>query len=173
MIHEVSGDILLSAAQAIAHGVAPNDPFHSGLALTLREKWPAMYKDFRHFCQTTHPKSGSIWTWAGVGEHGPIQIAALLTQEGGYEHGARPGPAAVSHIHHALKELHAWIVKEGITSVALPRLCTGVGGMSWDRVLPLIHQHLGALAIPVLVYSTYHKGVRATEPGLDVKAARG
>ncbi len=25
MIHEVSGDILLSKAEAIAHGIAPND----------------------------------------------------------------------------------------------------------------------------------------------------
>ena len=30
MIHEVSGDILLTQAQAIAHGVAPNDHFDSG-----------------------------------------------------------------------------------------------------------------------------------------------
>ena len=36
MIQEVSGDILLSKAHAIAHGIAPNDDFHSGLALALR-----------------------------------------------------------------------------------------------------------------------------------------
>lgn len=33
MIHEVAGDILLTKAQAVAHGVAPNDHFDSGLAL--------------------------------------------------------------------------------------------------------------------------------------------
>ena len=33
MISEVSGDILLSKAQVIAHGIAPNDPFKQGLAL--------------------------------------------------------------------------------------------------------------------------------------------
>jgi len=38
MIHEVSGDILLTRAQAIAHGIAPNDPCDRGLALALREK---------------------------------------------------------------------------------------------------------------------------------------
>ena len=61
MITEVQGDILLSKAAAIAHGVAPNDHFDSGLALSLRERWPAMVKDFRHYCQTSHPKSGEIW----------------------------------------------------------------------------------------------------------------
>ncbi|HRA21754.1 MAG TPA: Appr-1-p processing protein, partial [Anaerolineae bacterium] len=39
MIHELSGDILLSQAKAVAHGVAPNDHFGSGLALALRERW--------------------------------------------------------------------------------------------------------------------------------------
>ncbi len=163
MVHEVSGDILLSSAQGIAHGVAPNDPVHSGLALSLREKWPAMYKDFRHYCQTTHPKPGSIWSWAGVGEGGPVRIVALLTQEGGFEHGARPGPAHASAINHALKELRGWVESEKINSLALPRLCTGVGCMEWEVVLPLIHWHLGTLQSSVYVYSTFHKGVRAIE----------
>ncbi len=163
MVHEVSGDILLSSAQAIAHGVAPNDPFHSGLALSLRERWPSMYKDFRHYCQTTHPKPGTIWAWAGVSDHGSVRIVSLLTQEGGYEHGAKPGHAHSSLLNHALRELHTWIDSERIQSVALPRLCTGVGAMSWADVLPLIKHHLGALAIPVYVYSTYHAGLKGIE----------
>jgi len=32
MIYQVEGDILLSKAQAIAHGVRINDPMHKGLA---------------------------------------------------------------------------------------------------------------------------------------------
>lgn len=48
MIHYVSGDILLSRAQAIAHGVAPMDPMNQGLARSLHEKYPAMHKDYHH-----------------------------------------------------------------------------------------------------------------------------
>lgn len=163
MIHEVSGDILLSSAEAIAHGVAPNDPFHSGLALALREKWPGMYKDFRHYCQTTHPKPGSMWSWAGASQNGHVRLVALLTQEGGYDHGAKPGPAQPSSINHALKALHTWAVEEKVKSLALPRLCTGVGAMAWETVLPLIRQHLGSLPIPVYIYSTFHHGIKAKE----------
>lgn len=162
-MHEVSGDILLSSAQAIAHGVAPNDPFHTGLALSLREKWPAMYKDFRHYCQTDHPKPGSIWSWGGTTSHGPVRLVALLTQSGGYEHGAKPGPAQANFVNHALKELRAWVEQEKVQSLALPRLATGVGGMAWNDVLPLIRQHLGSLRIPVFLYTTYQKGVKAHE----------
>ena len=49
MLKEVTGDILLSTAGAIAHGIAPHDNFKQGLALSLREQWPGMYKDFRHY----------------------------------------------------------------------------------------------------------------------------
>ena len=33
MLKEVTGDILLTTAGAVAHGVAPNDNFKQGLAL--------------------------------------------------------------------------------------------------------------------------------------------
>ena len=50
MIRYLTGDLLLSDAQAIAHGVAPFDHFDTGLALSLREHSPAMFKDFKHWC---------------------------------------------------------------------------------------------------------------------------
>ena len=60
MLKEVAGDILLTKAEALAHGVAPNDNFANGLALALREQWPAMYKDFRHYSQTFTPKTRRV-----------------------------------------------------------------------------------------------------------------
>ena len=35
MIHEVEGDILLTQADVIAHGVAASDPMNQGLALSV------------------------------------------------------------------------------------------------------------------------------------------
>lgn len=161
MIHEVTGDILLTHAQAIAHGVAPNDDFKNGLALALREQWPAMAKDFRHWCHTTNPKPGETWAWAGVG--GP-RIVCLLTQDPPSHDGGRPGRAHVEHVNHALRGLHKMVVDERLQSLALPRLATGVGGLEWADVRPLIQKHLGDLGIPVYVYAHYQKGVRASEP---------
>jgi O-acetyl-ADP-ribose deacetylase (regulator of RNase III) len=155
MIHEVTGDILLSGAQAIAHGVAPNDHFDSGLALALRDKWPAMAKDFRHFVHQSHPKPGDIWMW---GNAGGVRIFNLMTQEGEIAHGARPGKATLANVSHALKKLRHAIEQEKISSVALPALATGVGGLKWSDVKPLIESNLGDLDIPVYVYSVYHPG---------------
>lgn len=160
MIYELSGDILLSGAKAIAHGVAPNDDFHAGLALQLREQEPAMYKDFRHFCHNSHPKSGGLWTW--MGSNGQY-LVNLFTQDAAYEHGSKPGQASLSQVNHALHALRGLIEQEHISSVALPRLACGVGGLDWNEVRPLIEKHLGDLNIPVYVYSTYHQGVKANE----------
>ena len=161
MIQKVAGDITKSQAQAIAHGVAPNDDFHQGLALALREHAPALYKDFRHYSQSTHPKPGTVWAWTGAdGQY----VISLFTQEGAEgHHGGKPGKASVSNVRHSLKALRKFIDDEGIASIALPKLATGVGGLDWSEVEPLIVEHLGDLKIPVIVYETFHKGEAAAE----------
>lgn len=161
MLKEVQGDLLLSGAAVIAHGVSPNDPFSQGLALALREKAPALYKDFRHYCQTYHPRPGSLWTWVGADG---VRVVNLFTQEAveGH-HGGTAGRASASHVSHALKALRQLAEAERFESLALPRLATGVGGLEWEVVQPLIAQHLGGLDIPVYVYSVYHAGMKGTE----------
>lgn len=161
MIHFLTGDILHSQARALAHGVAPGDHFDSGLALALRERWPAMAKDFRHHCQVSHPKPGEAWTWAGADGK---RIVNLMTQEPAPGHHAKPGRATVAHVNHALRELRRVADHESFASLALPRLATGVGGLDWKDVKPLIQKHLGDLKIPIYVYETYQPGVAAKEP---------
>lgn len=152
MIRYVSGDLLKSNAKAIAHGVAPNDPFSQGLAKLLHEYLPAMYKDFRHYCHTRHPSPGELWAWGGIGG---IRLVALFTQEPGSGHGSTPGKATAAHVNRALKALAKLCRTEGWTSIALPRLATGVGGLDWSEVKPLIEHQLGDLGIAVIVYETY------------------
>ena len=168
MIHEVSGDILLTKAAAIAHGVAPNDHFDHGLALSLREKWPAMVKAYRHYVSQTHPKPGEMWTW-GVND---FAVFNLMTQEGEHGHGARPGKSSLPNVNHCLKRLRHAIETDHVRSVALPKLATGVGALEWSEVLPLVRTHLGDLHIPVYVYMTYHKDVAADEAGAQDRPVR-
>lgn len=58
MITKVCENILFSNAKTIAHGIAPYDHFNQGFALDLRERYPAMTKDFRHYCHQQNPKAG-------------------------------------------------------------------------------------------------------------------
>ncbi len=159
MISRVHGDILLSGAQAIAHGVAPHDHFNQGLALALRERHPAMAKDFRHFCHQQNPKAGHSWLWAGPER----VIINLMTQDQAPDTKAHPGKATTHNLNHALKELRKIIDEEGLTSIALPKLATGVGGLEWSEVEPLIEKYLGDLKIPVILYETFEKDIKAPE----------
>ncbi|GAB5604587.1 macro domain-containing protein [Sideroxyarcus sp. TK5] len=161
MLYELTGDILLSEAKAIVHGVAPNDDFHQGLALQLRERMPALYKDFRHYCQTQHPKSGEKWSWMSADGR---YIVNLFTQDGAYAHGSKPGHASLSHVNHALHALRGFVQKEKLPSMALPRLACGEGGLDWNDVKPLIENQLGDLNIPIYLYVTYQQSIKANEP---------
>ena len=159
MITKVRGDILLSDAQVIAHGVAPHDHFNQGLALALRERFPAMAKDFRHYCHQQNPKPGHAWLWAGPEK----VIVNLMTQEPAPDAKAHPGKASEKNVSHALKELRKLVETENLKSIALPKLATGVGGLDWQQVEPLIEQNLGDLKIPVIIYETFEKGRKASE----------
>ncbi len=160
MVKEVKGDILLTKAQAIAHGVAPNDHFDRGLALSLRENYPSMAKDFRHYCRLKHPKPGEVWMWGGVGG---VRIINLMTQEEAKTHNSHPGRASLPNVNHALRNFVKTVNEENIKSLALPRLATGYGGVEWEDVRPLIIEKLKDLNIPVYIYTTYSKGEKANE----------
>lgn len=163
MIHQVAGDILLSKAQVLAHGVAPNDPMNQGLALSLHKRYPAMHKDFHHWCHRAHPEPGTAWLWGGPDG---VRIVNLVTQEGGYGHGQRPGKASIKHVSDALRALAKMATHESFASLALPRVATGVGGLTWEEVWPVIEERLGGLEIPVYVYADFRTGERADEPGV-------
>ncbi len=165
MIREVEGDILASEAQLIAHGIATHDPFDSGLALALRERFPSMVRDYRHAMHSKEPRTGEIWAWHGVNEDGSTRgIVNLLTQGmQSQAKSARPVRANLEDVNQALRALARLVRDEGVRSVALPRLATGVGGLDWADVKPLIEQHLGELGIPVVVYEVYRKGQKANE----------
>jgi O-acetyl-ADP-ribose deacetylase (regulator of RNase III) len=58
VIREVEGDILLSQAQLIAHGIATQDPFDSGLARCAA--LPSMVRDYRHAMHSNHPRPADL-----------------------------------------------------------------------------------------------------------------
>jgi len=161
MIHKVEGDILLSKAQAIAHGVGINDPMDKGLALELRNQYPAMHKDFHRWCHQHNTKPGEAWMWRGPNN---VHIVNLITHEGMDSQEHRHGKATLTHVRHALSILVKIISSEKFTSLALPRLATGVGDLDWDDVWPIIENSLAGVAIPVYVYAIYHPGQVADEP---------
>jgi len=138
-----------------------NDPFDKGLALALRQKWPMMHKDYHHYAHQAHPKPGELWEWGGFG----VRVFNLLTQDGTFDHGSKPGRATMTNVNHCLRRLRHEIESQKIESLAVPKLATGVGGLAWNEVRPLIEKHLGDLKIPVYLYWDFRPDIQAKESG--------
>ena len=163
MIYKVEGDILLSKAQAIALGVAINDPMDKGLALELRNTYPLLQKDLSRWCHQHNSQPGDAWMWVGQNN---VRIVNLITHENRESNDRHYEKQTLINIKHALSELVKIIVHEKLTSIALPRLGTGLGDLEWDDVWPLIETNLGRLNIPVFVYVVYKPGQSANESGV-------
>jgi O-acetyl-ADP-ribose deacetylase (regulator of RNase III) len=159
MIKEISGDILETNAEAIAHGVAPFDHFNQGLAMSLKEEWPDMAQDFRQYCHQNNPKPGEAWLWSVPGEK---RIINLLTQEApeGQKHSGLPGKAHLSYVRHSLKQLAEIIKEQQINSIAIPKLATGVGGLDWQVVKPLILEYLSDCGAEVQLYVDFKRTMK-------------
>jgi O-acetyl-ADP-ribose deacetylase (regulator of RNase III) len=129
-----------------------------GLALSLHQKYPAMHKDYHHWCNQHHSKPGEAWMWGGAEG---ARIVNLLTQEA--THNGHPGKASIKNVRHSLRELVAIANTESFKSIAISRLATGAGGLDWKDVWPVLSEELGKLSIPVYVYSEFHAGMKAKE----------
>ncbi|MGD0960465.1 MAG: macro domain-containing protein [Methylomonas sp.] len=164
MIYKVEGDILLSKAHAIVHGVGLKDPMNKGLALDLSNKYPLLQKDFNCWRHQHNTKPGEAWLWVGQEN---VRIVNLITHESAEPNEHNYEKATLINIKHALSELVKIIAHEKLTSIAVPRLGAGSGDLDWDDVWWLIENILGGLAIPVYVYVVYQPGQPADEPGVE------
>ena len=106
------------------------------------------------------------------GGPGGVQVINLITQKGGYGHGGHPERATIKHVRDALRALARIVEREGLSSLALPRLAPGVGGLRWADVRPVIEERLGALPIPVYVCaeSTPGSGPTSRAPEASVRS---
>ncbi len=157
MLYEVEGDLTLSRAQVIAHGVAVGDPMVRGVARKLHRKFPAMVEAYNDWCEEQSPEPGKIWLWS---EPGRVSIANLITHAGGEGMG-RADKIATNRCFKAL----ALLARERrFKSIAMPKVGTGHHGLDWRSVLGMMDSQLGSLTLPVFIYSVELDGQVGSEP---------
>jgi O-acetyl-ADP-ribose deacetylase (regulator of RNase III) len=74
----------------------------------------------------------------------------LATQEGYWR-----SRATYEAVEQALRMMRAQADIEGITSIAMPRIGAGMGGLSWKKVRDVIERVYGDWPGTVYVYDTY------------------
>ena len=143
MITYVSGNILTSAAQVISNPINCVGAMGAGLALEFKNNFPDMYADYSIRCSDKKVIIGQPYLW----ESNDKQILNFPTKRHWKD------KSLLSDIDAGLANLAANYGEMGITSIALPALGCGLGGLNWPDVKVLIERHLGHLpALEVYVY---------------------
>jgi O-acetyl-ADP-ribose deacetylase (regulator of RNase III) len=152
-VQYITGDVFVNrvGAEALAHGCNCAGSMGAGVAVGFRERYPAMFEEFRRRCRAK-PKEfdlGGVFLWR---EPGLPPVFNLGTQP-------RPGRGATYPVvEAALKALRAAADDAGIRSVAMPRIAAGYGGLSWKKVRALIDSAFADWPGTVYVYEEYKAG---------------
>jgi O-acetyl-ADP-ribose deacetylase (regulator of RNase III) len=152
-IEFVSGDLFVNRvnAEAFAHGCNCAGSMGAGIAVGFKERYPAMFEEFRRKCKTKPPEFtlGDVFLWR---EEGKPAVFNLGTQP-------RPGRGATYPVvEMALKALRAAADEAGIRSIAMPRIAAGYGGLSWKKVRAQIEATFADWSGMLYVYEEYKAG---------------
>jgi O-acetyl-ADP-ribose deacetylase (regulator of RNase III) len=133
-----------------AHGCICQGVMGAGIALGFRQRYPDMFDVYRERCRA-RPRAfnlGDVILWEPAPSVGTPAVFNLATQEGV----GRGKQASYQALSAALHEMRALADRAGITSVALPLIGAGLGGLHWERVLAITRLVLGPWAGTAWVY---------------------
>jgi len=148
MIHYATGDMLQAPAVALVNTVNTVGVMGKGIALQFKEAFPSNNRAYMKACKDKALQPGELFTtWDENITIGKRLIINFATKAH-WRH-----PSKYEYIDKGLNALR--ILLEGhpeISSIALPPLGCGNGGLDWSRVRAMIEQYLGDVSTDVYVY---------------------
>lgn len=136
------GNIFDSKAQVIVNTVNCDGYMGKGLALAFKQRYPAMFPVYQQECKAGKLRIGRPTLY----QDSIPWILNFPTKD----HWRLP--SKLEYLEKGLQFLVANHKKAGIKSIALPKLGTQNGQLSWDEVGPLMAKYLGQLDIDVFIY---------------------
>lgn len=128
-------DIRNVRAEAIVNSVNLTGIMGKGVALAIKEAFPENYKLYKKACEDKRIDIGEIFV-TETGQLFPKYIINFPTKK----HWRYP--SRYEWIEAGLKSLVRWLRCNEVSSIALPPLGSGNGKLDWERVKPLIVNHL-------------------------------
>lgn len=139
------GDILQSDCQAIINTVNTKGVMGKGLALLYRKKYPDMFTAYRRACLDNKVKTGSMHLWKVSNED--KWIINFPTKD------HWRNPSQMEWIITGLQDLVKVVKDKGFTSVAIPPLGCGLGGLNWylvkKEILKVCEESLSDIRIEI------------------------
>ena len=150
-IELVKGDLFANrfGAQALAHGCNCRGSMGAGIATGFRDRYPEMYAEYRRRCKS-RPREfnlGDAFLWKADDKP---WVFNLGTQEGYWR-----TRASYEAIEAALASMREQADREGVASIAVPRLGAGYGGLSWKKVRAVVEKVFADWPGTLYVYEEY------------------
>jgi O-acetyl-ADP-ribose deacetylase (regulator of RNase III) len=139
-------NLLDSEADALVNTVNTVGIMGKGIALQFKNAFPANFKSYEKACKNGQVQLGSMFVFDAGQLMRPRWIINFPTK-GHWRSNSRLGDVAAG-----LDDLRQVIERFGITSIAIPPLGCGNGGLDWNDVRPLILAKLANLDVSVTIF---------------------
>lgn len=121
----------------VAIEVSRDEHYKSPYLKALKESWPSLAKDYRHYCHAHSPKTGDMWTWTSP--EGQMFFHLVLDEKGADTHPHNMVNAdRLQSFKKAIKKLKKFAEDEDVKNVELPK----VGFLFSDQELDLANMML-------------------------------
>lgn len=154
MIKFVNGDIFKSEAQTLVNTVNCVGVMGKGLAKEFKDRFPEMNRQYVAACKRGEVRSGHPFLYRDL-----TRVILCFPTKDNWK-----GPSKYEFVEAGLDTIAAKYPQWGITSMAIPPLGCGLGGLDWKKVRSLIEKYLGSLPIPIDVYEPGPVGAKLTTP---------
>jgi len=144
MVKTLVGDLFKSDAQTLVNTVNCVGVMGKGVAKQFRERFPDMYDDYARRCARGEVQLGRPYLF----KREQLPWILLFPTK---DHGRSVSrlDAIVRGLEHLEQHAHEW----GITSLSVPPLGCGLGGLEWSVVGRTLFRHLERLNIPVDLFA--------------------
>jgi O-acetyl-ADP-ribose deacetylase (regulator of RNase III)/uncharacterized protein YwgA len=147
MIQFVTGNILESQAEALVNTVNTEGVMGKGIALQFKKAFPFNFKVYENACKEGTISIGKLLAVRDKSLLGGEKIVINFPTKTSWRK-----PSEYQYIEEGLKDLVDLIQKENISSIAIPPLGAGQGGLNWDKVKSLISIYLEEVDAEIFVY---------------------
>jgi len=137
-----NADLFASAAQTLINPVNCEGVMGAGLARVFRRLYPAMFEEYQTLCRQSKLAPGAFHLWCS-----PTRWVLNFPTKTAYRAASK-----LEYIEVGLVQLRRTYREQGITSLAMPALGCGLGGLRWSDVRRLCERELSVLDITIELY---------------------
>lgn len=146
MIKFVKGDFFDYDADIRVNTVNCVGVMGAGVALLFKNKYPDMFEEYYKACQNNQVQPGNPHVWKDNDMFSKTTVINFPTKI------HWKNPSEYEYIEKGLKWLKEYLSDKHSSTLTLPALGCGHGGLDWERVKSMINNYLSEVSTKILVF---------------------